>query len=148
MRGLIPSRRPGIPRASECANRRLAKDSARRLPGCGCKRLFFRCCCASYSPSKTIFFFAKPATVRGRSAARTCQGRGFSRVHRRPLTGSTAGITPVFKARVEWGKKWKEKRLRLRTPNWRRSPGGNGCSGRPQFERRSGSMGRNGGIVF
>jgi hypothetical protein len=22
------------------------------------------------------------------------------------------------KARVEWGKKWKEKRLRLRTPNW------------------------------
>jgi hypothetical protein len=24
------------------------------------------------------------------------------------LTGSTAGITPVWKARVEWGKKWRE----------------------------------------
>ena len=30
------------------------------------------------SPLKTTFFFAKPATVRRRSAARTCQGRGFS----------------------------------------------------------------------
>ena len=27
------------------------------------------------------------------------------RVHRRPLTGSTAGITPVVEARVEWRKK-------------------------------------------
>ena len=64
-------------------------------------------------------------TVRGRSAARTSQGRGVcSRVHRRPLTGSTAGITPVLqKARVKWGKKWKEKRLRLGTPNWRKTPG-------------------------
>jgi hypothetical protein len=25
------------------------------------------------------------------------------------LTGSTAGVTPVVKARVEWGKKWREK---------------------------------------
>src|SRR5258708_39764765 len=30
------------------------------------------------------------------------------RVHCRPLTGSTAGITPVVKARVEWGKKWRK----------------------------------------
>jgi hypothetical protein len=38
------------------------------------------------------------------------------RVHRRPLTGSTAGITAVVKARVEWGKKWRENDF-ARTPN-------------------------------
>jgi len=36
------------------------------------------------------------------------RARGFFRVHRRPLIGGTAGITPVVEARVEWGKKWRK----------------------------------------
>jgi hypothetical protein len=79
------------------------RSSAIHLPRLN--RLFFRLCSAFVLPLKTIFFFAKPATVRGRSAARTCQGRGFSRVHRRPLTGSTAGITPVLQRRGLSGEK-------------------------------------------
>jgi hypothetical protein len=42
------------------------------------------------------------------SGADQSRARAGTRVHRRPLTGSTAGITPVRKARVEWGKKWRE----------------------------------------
>jgi hypothetical protein len=61
-----------------------------------------------HSPSKTIFFFAKTATVlKAFSGADMSRAQPY-RVHRRPLTGSTAGITPVVKARVEWGKKWRE----------------------------------------
>ena len=38
------------------------------------------------------------------SGADQSRARAKTRVHRRPLTGSTAGITPVLKARVSGGK--------------------------------------------
>lgn len=66
---------------------------------------------------KTNFFLRETRDgLKAFSGADMSRARLY-RVHRRPLTGSTAGITPVVKARVEWGKKWREKRLRLRTPN-------------------------------
>src|SRR5882724_9301417 len=78
-----------------------------------------------YFPFKNNFFLRETRDgSRAFSGADQSRRGVCSRVHRRPLTGSTAGITPVLqKARVEWGKKWKEKRLRLRTPNWRKTPG-------------------------
>jgi hypothetical protein len=63
----------------------------------------------SFSPLKTIFFFAKPATVcRAFSGADQSRAR-LVRVHRRPLTGSTAGKRRLRKARVKSGKKWEKK---------------------------------------
>src|SRR5580700_6641034 len=58
--------------------------------------LFFGGVLHRTSPSKTIFFFAKTATVlKAFSGADMSRARSV-RVHRRPLTGSTAGITPVL----------------------------------------------------
>jgi hypothetical protein len=56
---------------------------------------------------KTNFFFAKTRDgFEGVQRRGPVKGAGKFRVHRRPLTGSTAGITPVLKRRgFEWRKK-------------------------------------------
>jgi hypothetical protein len=60
---------------------------------------------------KTNFFFAKTRDgFEGVQRRGPVKGAGKFRVHRRPLTGSTAGITPVFERRgFEWRKNGKRK---------------------------------------
>jgi hypothetical protein len=53
---------------------------------------------------KTNVFFAKTRDGSKAFSGADLSRARFVRVHRRPLTGSTAGITPVLKARVEWRK--------------------------------------------
>src|SRR5208337_3644344 len=52
--------------------------------------------CIVFFSFKTNFFFAKPATVLKAFSGADMSRARFFRVHRRPLTGSTAGITPVL----------------------------------------------------
>jgi hypothetical protein len=59
---------------------------------------------------KTNFFFAKTRDgFEGVQRRGPVKGAGEFRVHRRPLTGSTAGVTPFLNARVEWRKNEKAK---------------------------------------
>jgi len=59
----------------------------------------------SSSPQKQNFFFAKTRDgFEGVQRRGHVKGAGKFRVHRRPLTGSTAGIAPFVKSRVEWRK--------------------------------------------
>jgi hypothetical protein len=61
--------------------------------------------CIVFFSSKTNFFFAKTRDgFEGVQRRGHVKGAGKFRVHRRPLTGSTAGITPFVKSRVEWRK--------------------------------------------
>jgi hypothetical protein len=77
-----------------------------------------------YFPFKNNFFLRETRDGLGafsgadlsRARFLTRSSKTLDREHR----WNNAGLQ---KARVEWGKKWKEKRLRLRTPNWRGSPG-------------------------
>lgn len=66
-----------------------------------------------------MFCSRKPATVlKAFSGADLSRARFLTRSSKtldREHRWNNAGLQ---KARVEWGKKWKEKRLRLRTPNW------------------------------
>jgi hypothetical protein len=72
-----------------------------------------------YFPFKNNFFLRETRDGLGafsgadlsRARFLTRSSKTLDREHR----WNNAGLQ---KARVEWGKKWKEKRLRLRTPNW------------------------------
>jgi len=64
--------------------------------------------CIFYFSFKNNFFLRETRDGLVAFSGADLSRRGFSTRHRRPLTGSTAGITPVLKARVEWGKKWKK----------------------------------------
>jgi hypothetical protein len=66
----------------------------------------------------------------------------FVRVHRRPLTGSTAGITPVFTGAGRVEKKWGEKRLRPRTPYGKRRSSGDSGDVEHKHVRRYNLSGR------
>jgi hypothetical protein len=61
---------------------------------------------------KTNFFFAKTRDgFEGVQRRGPVKGAGKFRVHRRPLTGSTAGITPVLRRRGLSGEKMEKKTL-------------------------------------
>src|SRR5258708_4506978 len=69
---------------------------------------------------KTNFFFAKPANgLRAFSGADLSRAR-LVRVHRRPLTGSTAGKTPAVKGRGLSGEKMEKKTSSAKNTEWRR----------------------------
>jgi hypothetical protein len=60
---------------------------------------------------KTDFFFAKTRDgLEGVQRRGPVKGAGKFRVHRRPLTGSTAGVTPVFKGAGLSGEKMKREK--------------------------------------
>jgi hypothetical protein len=75
--------------------------------------------CIVFFSFKTNFFFAKTRDgFEGVQRRGPVKGAGKFRVHRRPLTGSTAGITPVLRRRGLSGEKMgKERRLLLKTLN-------------------------------
>ena len=67
---------------------------------------------------KTIFSSRKPATVlKAFSGADLSRARSF-RVHRRPLTGSTAGITPGLVRRGLSGEKNGGKKTSAKNTEW------------------------------
>jgi hypothetical protein len=82
-----------------------------------------------YFPFKNNFFLRETRDGLGafsgadlsRARFLTRSSKTLDREHR----WNNAGLQ---KARVEWGKKWKEKRLRLRTPN---------CSGPSEISHRA-----------
>jgi hypothetical protein len=72
-----------------------------------------------FFPFKNNFFLRETRDgLRAFSGADLSRARFLTRSSKtldREHRWNNAGLQ---KARVEWGKKWKEKRLRLRTPNW------------------------------
>src|ERR1035437_8021987 len=82
-----------------------------------------------YFPFKNNFFLRETRDGLGAfSGADLSRARFLTRLSKtldREHRWNNAGLQ---KARVEWGKKWKEKRLRLRTPN---------CSGPSEISHRA-----------
>jgi len=75
--------------------------------------------CIVFFSFKTNFFFAKTRDgFEGVQRRGPVKGAGKFRVHRRPLTGSTAGITPVVKRRGLSGEKMEKKTFSAKNTAW------------------------------